>query len=125
MESPQEIQNELVEMAIAWGEAFSNGDYKVANRQNSKIAKRAKKLYHEDAVKCKNVLLPLLVHSNPSVRLMASVYALEFGFDIQEAELVLTNIATDPNIRLIPVMAHINLSNWNKKKNANKKDEPN
>lgn len=122
MKNSQDMQMELIKLAISWGDAFTNGDYRAANRQNSRIAKIAKR-FHQDKVFGETVLIPLFVHANPSVRLMASVYALDLEIHTQEAEAVLSSIAESPNIRLIPMMAKINLSNWNKKKTA-KKDEP-
>jgi hypothetical protein len=118
MKNLQEIQKELIDRAISWGEAFSNGDYRNANKQNSRIVKIARK-FQDDKAYSETVLIPLLAHSNPSVRLMASVYALEFGINTREAESILTTIAEDPNLRLIPMMARINLSNWKKRKEVN------
>jgi hypothetical protein len=117
MKTPQQIQEELIERATSWGDALSRGDSRLANKQNSKIAKIARKL-QEDKILYETVLIPLLAHSNPSIRLMASVYALDLEIHTDEAESVLTAIVEDPKSGLIRMMAHINLSNWNKKKSA-------
>jgi Domain of unknown function (DUF2019) len=122
MKNPQEIQKELIELAISWGESFSSGDYRNANKQNSKIAKIAGEL-QKDRILYETMLIPLLAHSNPSVRLMASVYALELEIHTDEAESVLTSIIEDPKNRLIRMMARINLSNWQKKKESKMKGE--
>ena len=126
MKEPQEIQKELIDLANAWGEAFSTGDHRTANKKNSAIAKIAKR-FNNDKNLGEAILTPLLIHPSPSVRLMASVYTLELGVHIQEAEAVLTSIATDSNLRLIPMMAKINLSQWNKRKGTKleQKDECN
>lgn len=122
MKEVLEFQNRLTELAIAWGDAFTIGDHQTANRHNSAITRLAKK-FKKNQKLGEAILAPLLSHSNPSVRLFASIHALDQYILLQEAETVLTQIAKDPNIRLIPLMAHINLSNWEKKKNANQKDE--
>lgn len=123
MKDIQELQNKLIELATSWGEAFTTGDHRKANKQNSAITKVAQK-FKKDKNIGEAVLTPLLAHPNPAVRLLASVHALDQNIQVQEAEAVLTNIAADSNIRLIPLMAQINLSNWNKKKIANnQKDE--
>lgn len=115
MKNSQDIQKELVDLAIAWGEAFASGNHRTANKMNSAIAKITKR-FDKNKSLGETVLIPLLDNSNPSVRLMASVYTLEMGIHTQKAEAVLTSIAKDPNIRLIPMMAKINLSQWNEKK---------
>ncbi len=123
MKNTQEMQKELIELSISWGDAFTNGDHRTANKQNNRIAKIIMR-FSKDKIYSEAVLIPLLTHAYPSVRLLASVYALELEIHTQQAEIVLTNIAEDPNIRLIPMMAKINLSNWNKKKNKKQEDEP-
>ena len=62
------------------------------------------------------VLVPLLQHSNPAVRLLASVHALDQGVHVEEAENTLVSLANDPNIHVVQLMAQINLAQWSKKK---------
>jgi hypothetical protein len=123
MKDVQELQNELIDLAVSWAEAFVTGDHQKANKQNSAITRVAKKFKKNKNIG-EAVLTPLLAYPNPAVRLLASVHALDQNIQVQEAEVVLTSIATDSNIRLISLMAQINLSNWNKKKKAKQKDEP-
>lgn len=117
MKSVQDFQKEIEELAISWGEALKTGDHRTANRQNSAITRIAKK-FKKDKNLGELVLVPLLQHANPSVRLLASVHALDQGIHIQGAESTLINIASNPNIHVIQLMAQINLSQWNKKKAA-------
>jgi hypothetical protein len=114
-DATQELRDKLVELAIAWGGAFTIGDHRTANRCNSAITKIAKQ-FQKDRELGESILVPLFVHPNPAVRLFASIHALDQNIQVGEAETILTEIAEDPNIRLIPVMAQINLSNWIKKK---------
>jgi hypothetical protein len=115
MKSVQDFQKDIEELAISWGEALKIGDYRTANKQNSTITRIAKK-FRKDKNLGESILVPLLQHTNPSVRLLASVHVLDQGIHIQEAESTLINIASDPNIHVINLMAQINLSQWNKKK---------
>jgi hypothetical protein len=117
MEEVQEIRDRLIGLAIAWGDAFTIGDHRTANRHNSAITKLAKKIKKNRKLG-EEILVPMFSHTNPSVRLFASIHALDQNIRLQEAESVLAQIAKDPNIRLIPLMAQINLSNWNKKKKS-------
>jgi hypothetical protein len=61
------------------------------------------------------VLVPLLEDADPSVRLMASVHALDLGIRRQQAEQVLSEIASNPDIHVIRLMAQINLADWRKR----------
>lgn len=123
MKEVQELRDRLIELAIAWGDAFTIGDHRTANRHNSSITRLAKK-FKKDPKLGEAILAPMLSHSDPSVRLFASIHALDQNIRLEEAESVLEQIAKNPNIRLIPLMAQINLSNWNKKKNTNRKGKP-
>jgi len=117
MKRGQDFQKDIEELAISWGEALKTGDHRTANRQNNTITGIAKK-FKKDKDLSASILAPLLQHPNPSVRLLASVHALDQGIHIQEAENTLIDVANDPNIHVIQVMAQINLSQWNKKKTA-------
>jgi len=125
MSDIQTLQRDIEELAISWGEALKIGDHRKANMQNSAVARIAKG-FGKDKKLGEAVLVPLLRHPNPSVRLLASVHTLDLGIHIQESEDTLIRIADDPSIRVIRLMAQINLSEWNKKKRAtsNQKDEP-
>lgn len=115
MKTLEDLRAEVIEMASAWGTAFSTGDSRTANRLNRKIGRVMEK-YREDKEQSESLLLPCLAHANPSVRLMASVWALEFGIHTHEAETILTRIKNDQSIGLVSMMALINLSKWNDKK---------
>jgi hypothetical protein len=111
MTTIQEIQKEIEAQAISWGEAIVIGDHRTANRKNSAITKIAK-MFKKDRNLGELILVPLLKHINPSVRLMASVHALDLGIDAQEAQDVLAQVAGDPNIHVVQLMAKINLQKW-------------
>jgi hypothetical protein len=116
MNTIQNLEKEIEEHAISWGDAIIIGDHRTANRNNSAINRVAKRL-KKDRKLGEIVLVPLLKHTNPSVRLMASVHALDLDIHTQEAEDVLEKVAGDPNIHVVQLMAQINLQKWNKKKN--------
>ena len=122
----QNLQKDIEELAISWGEALKVGNHKTANRQNSAITKIARK-FKKDKNLGELVLTPLFKNSNASVRLLASVQALDLEIHIQEAEDVLIQVASDSNIHVVQLMAKINLQQWNEKKHSivNQKDEPN
>lgn len=115
MKTLEETRAEIIQMASSWGNAFSTGDSRTANRLNRKIGQIMEK-YRQEKEQSESLLLPCLAHANPSVRLMASVWALEFGIHTQEAETILTRIKNDQTIGLVRMMAEINLSQWNNKK---------
>jgi len=117
MKSAQDFQRDIEELAIFWGEALKNGDHRTANRQNNAITRIAKK-FMKDQKLGETILVPLLKHPDPSVRLFASIHALDQGIHVQEAESALAKVASDPNIHVIQLMAQINLTEWNKRKNA-------
>lgn len=125
MDIIQSLQKDIGELAASWGEALKVGDHRTANRQNSAVTKIAKKLKKDKSLG-EAVLVPLFRHPNPSVRLLASVHALDLEIHTQEAEEVLAQVANDPNIHVVQLMAQINLQKWNKKKRSsiNQKDEP-
>jgi hypothetical protein len=109
------LQKDIVELAVSWGEALKIGDYRTANKQNSAISRIAKR-FRKDKPLGEAVLIPLLGHPNPSVRLMASVHALDQEIRIQDSEDILIKIANDSTNHVIGLMAQINLAEWNKKK---------
>jgi hypothetical protein len=115
MKTLEDTRAEIIEMASLWGTAFSTGDSRTANRLNRKIGQIIER-YQEDRAQSESLLVPCLAHANPSVRLMASVWALEFGIHTQEAETILTRIKNDRTVGLVRTMAEINLSQWNDKK---------
>jgi hypothetical protein len=117
MKTMQKLQKEIEDYAISWGDALKMGDHRTANRKNSAINKIAQK-FGKDKNLGENILVPLLNHPDPSVRLMASVHALNMEIHQNEAEVVLTQIAGDSNIHVIQLMAQINLQKWNEKKNS-------
>jgi hypothetical protein len=117
MNTTQNLQKEIEEQAISWGDALKIGDHRTANRNNSAITKIARR-FKKDKNIGEIILVPLLKHANPSVRLMASVHALDLEIHIQEAEDVLKQVASDPNIHVVQLMAQINLQKWDKKKNT-------
>jgi hypothetical protein len=125
MSDIQKLQKNIEELAVSWGEALKIGDHRNANKQNSAITKIAKR-FRKDKKLGEAVLVPLLGHLNPSVRLMASVQALDQEIQIRESEDILIKIANDPTNHVVGLMAQINLSEWNKKKRvtSNQKDEP-
>jgi hypothetical protein len=123
MKNLQKIRDQFVELAIEWGDAFTTGDHRTANRRNSAVTKIANK-FKDDENLGTAILVPLFTHPNPSVRLFASIHALDQNIEIGRAESILTQMAADSSIRLLPLMAEINLSNWHKKKNTDQKDEP-
>jgi hypothetical protein len=125
MSNIQTLQRDIEELAISWGEALKIGDYRKANKQNSAVTRLTREFINDKKLG-EAVLIPLLRHPSPSVRLLASVHALDLGIHTQESEDTLISIAGDPSIRAIRLMAQINLSEWNKKKRAtsnNQKDE--
>lgn len=111
----QSIQKDFEESASLWGEALKVGDHRTANRQNSAVTKIAKK-FKQDKNLGESVLMPLLKHPVPSVRLLASVHALDLEIHEREAEDVLAQLASNPNIHVVQLMARINLQKWNEKK---------
>jgi ribonuclease HI len=113
MDTIQNIQRKIEEQAISWGEALKIGDHRTANRKNSEITKIAK-IIRKDRNLGEMILVPLLKHTNPSVRLLASVHALDLDIHIKEAEGTLTQIAGDTNNHVIQLMAQINLQKWKK-----------
>jgi hypothetical protein len=115
MKTLEETRAEIIQMASSWGNAFATGDSRTGNRLNRKIGQIMEK-YREDREQSESLLLPCLAHANPSVRLMASVWALELGIHTQEAETILTRIKNDQTIGLVSMMAVIHLSKWNDKK---------
>lgn len=117
MDVVDDLQKRIEESAIVWGNALREGKHRTANKHNSAITKIAKK-FKKDKNLGASVLIPLLKHPEPSVRLLASVHSLELGIQVQESESILTKIADDPSIKIIRLMAQINLSEWKKKKKA-------
>ena len=124
MKTMQDIKNKIEELAVSWGEALIIGDYRNSNKYNKKITKIVES-FKADKILGESILIPLLNHPNPSVRLHASVHALELEIHIQEAEGELTNLANNPDIHVIGLTAKINLAEWQKKKKAQpvQKDE--
>jgi hypothetical protein len=124
MMATENLRQDIEELAVSWGEALKIGNHRVANKKNSAITKIAKE-FKKDKEIGELVLVPLLKHRNPSVRLQASVHALDQSIQIEEAEDTLINLANDLNIHVIQLMAQINLEQWNKKKITSKsKDKP-
>jgi hypothetical protein len=115
MNAVHDLQNNIEVLAISWGESLKLGDHRNVNKYNNAITKIVKP-FKKDKDLGKLVLVPLLKHPDPSVRLLTSVHALDLGIHIQESEDVLVKIANDPDIHVIRLMAQINLSIWNKKK---------
>ena len=115
MDSIQDFQAAIERSAVAWGEAIKIGNHREANKLNNKVT-RIVKAFKENKVIGKSVLIPLLGNPNPSVRLLAAIHALDLEIQTQDAESVLNDIANDPSIRLVRLMAQINLEKWNQKK---------
>ena len=120
------IQEEYTALAISWGQAIEIGDHRVANKQNNALMRIVKKI-QKDIQIAQNVLIPLFGHSDPAVRLTSSVDALNLGLSIQKAEKILSAVAADENAGVVQLMAQINLTEWNKKRNtaSQQKDEQN
>ena len=124
MSDIKNIQRDIEELATSWGEALVIGNHRMANKKNSAVTKIAKE-FKKDKKLGESILVPLFQHPNASVRLLASVHALDQGIHIEEAEDTLINLAKDQNIHVIQLMAQINLAQWDKKKTVSKsKDEP-
>ena len=125
MKDVKKLQEEYVALAASWGEALKIGDNRTANKLNSVLMKMVKKIQNDNQLG-ENVIIPLLTHVNPAVRLSASVDALKLGLQIQDAEIALSAVANDEHIHVIQLMAQISLSEWTKKKMflLNQKDEP-
>ncbi len=114
LENNEEIQNEIINHAIIWASELNQGNDKKANRHNTKIYQIIS-IFKEDKDKSKEILIPLLQHHDPSVRLFASIYALYQEIEIDRSVKILENLANDQNARGISLMAYINLIEWRKK----------
>jgi hypothetical protein len=123
MKDTQSIQGKFIALATEWGAAFSSGDSRSANRHNSAITKLVRQ-FKNDSVNTKAILVPLLDHAEPAVRLQASVHALDQGIAVEKAEAVLKGIEERRNMGLLPMMARINLIKWNENKSGKMNDEP-
>jgi hypothetical protein len=117
MKSVQDFQSDIERFATAWGEALKIGNHKVANKLNNKLTKIAKE-FKGDKTLGESVLTPLLKHPNPSVRLIAAVHALDQEVSSKDAEKALTEIANDPNIRVIRLTAKILLTKNRTRENS-------
>lgn len=107
------IEESFIKFSINWGNAITDGDHRTANSQNAKIYQLIVR-NKGDRELISQLVDTLMGHPNPSVRLMASVYALDQSIDIQTAESVLSEIAENPDYQIIRLMAQINLSTWKK-----------
>jgi len=108
-----QLQRSIQALAASWSEALKAGNHRKANSKNAAISKVARRL-RKDKRLSESVLGPLLGDADPSVRLMASVHSLDLGIRLQQAEQVLEEIANNPNIPVIRLMARIGLANWRK-----------
>jgi hypothetical protein len=113
-----DIQKRIIEYAIAWADAEDEGNSKKANRINSKI-NRIVAVFEQNKDQGIEILVPLLSHNDPTVRLFASVHALDQGIEIKKAENNLNLIAHDSTVPATSVMAYINLDIWRKKNLGN------
>jgi len=111
----QNLQKEIEEHAILWGNALIIGDHKTANKHNSAITKIVRR-FKKDRNLGEAILLSLLKSPNSSVVLLASVHSLDLEIHIQEAENKLKQVAGNPNIHVVQLMAQINLQKWDEKK---------
>ena len=113
MDEVGHLQRSIQELAASWSEALKAGNHRKANSKNAAISKVARR-FSKDKRLGESVLIALLGAADPSVRLMASVHALDLGIRPQQAEQVLAEIANNPNIPVIRLMAKINLADWRK-----------
>lgn len=112
------IKSQFLEYATRWEIAILNGDHRTANRLNKLLTNIQNKL-RKDPGSVRELLLPLLKHSNPAVRLFSSLDILEIENENKEAETVLCELAKNQNIGLIHSISQISLSNWKKSKDDN------
>lgn len=119
----QEIIKEYVALAIAWGNALSQGDSKIANKLNRKLSKIALTV-EKDKSLSKSVFTPLLDHGNLSVRIFAIVEAFRCGICVEKAEQLLKSIVDDPiidpSVGGVRSMARIILIEWEMDKSERK-----
>jgi hypothetical protein len=109
------LQKAYVETASTWGNCVIDGNHKTANRMNRGLIRLRNKINRNSDL-ATEVLLPLLDHNDPAVRLSAATDMLQIGISQEKAELTLFNLSNNPNIHVLQLMAKINLSMWEEKK---------
>lgn len=72
------LVDEYAMAASLHGEGTGMGDRNLTNRSHDRLA-AAYRTLRSQGIDAQNVLLPLLEHADPAVRLWASAHALEFA----------------------------------------------
>lgn len=105
-----ELSATCEEAVRLYGLANDNGQYKIVNKQHDVLVKLWKEL-HRRGQEGRTILLHLMKHANPWVRLWAATNVLFFAPD--RAEQVLSELATSAP-SLARFMAEVTLREWRK-----------
>jgi len=120
----QNLHDEYIELAIAWGIALSQGnDSKITNKLHRKLSKVVLEI-EKDRVLSEKIFSPLLDHKDLSVKLWTIVEAFRLGINVDKAEQLLQTIVDDPfvgpSVGGIKSMAYIIQIEWKTDKSERK-----
>ena len=119
----QNLRDEYIELAIAWGTALSQGDSKITNKLHRKLSKFVLKI-EKDRVLSEKIFSPLLDHKDLSVKLWTIIEAFRLGINVDKAEQLLQTIVNDPFVGPptggVKSMAYIIQVEWKKDKSERK-----
>lgn len=99
---------QFIENAVIQGEATYKGDYKRGNKASNKLYEIAR-YWKEHPEIAMDVLDILMSHENTNVRIWSCSIALDIGFKVNEATVILTNIANDPSAGILGLNAQMSL----------------
>lgn len=88
-----------------------NGDYRKCNREGEKLQKIFKE-FEKNSALADECIPELLKSSNVVVRSEAAAYCLALRRDIELAEKILKDIASDPNSKIFGLNAEMTLKVW-------------
>ena len=95
--------------------ATLNGDYKKNNREGAKL-RRIFKEFEKNSDLADECIPELLRSSNVVVKTEAAAYCLALKKNLDLAEHILTNIATNPSYGIFAFYAEMTLNVWREKK---------
>ncbi len=109
----ESLREKYIQYAKDWGTAIVQGDRKSANKIH-RLLNKTISVIKQDEPECRLFLSDLIHHPEPSVRLVASVDSLYLGINLKESEYTLDSLASNPEFKVLRLMALASLDVWRK-----------
>lgn len=108
-----ELERRYIDAAIANGEAISNGNSRIANREYHKLTNIYKKL-NKDRVTARAFYENLLLSQNYYVQIWVAAHLLGLNMDVDAALNILEQLSTRTDIGIISLDAEMTIKEWKK-----------